>query len=56
LGGKKTGNLDILFCVIPVDELNRIIADNANQVFLFSVIDAVQVNGGFLLSGLFPTG
>jgi hypothetical protein len=40
--------------MIPVNEFDRIIADNLRKILLFSVVDTVQVNCGFLLSGLFP--
>ena len=40
--------------MIPVNEFDRIIVDDVNKVFLFPVIDTVQINWGFLLSGLFP--
>jgi hypothetical protein len=42
--------------MIPVNEFDGIIADDMNKIFLFLVIDTVQVNCGFLLSGLFPAG
>jgi hypothetical protein len=42
--------------MIPVNEFDRIIFDDMNKVFLFLVIDTVQINCGFLLSGLFPAG
>jgi hypothetical protein len=42
--------------MIPVNEFDRVIADDMNKVFLFPVIDSVQINCGFLLSGLFPAG
>jgi hypothetical protein len=50
LSGKKARDFDVLPFMIPVHELDRIIADDMNKVFLFSVIDTVQVNCGFLLS------
>jgi hypothetical protein len=56
LSGKKARYFDILFFMIPVNEFDRIIADDMNKVFLFSIIDTVQANCGFLLSGLFPAG
>ena len=56
LSGKKTRDFDILLFMIPVYELDRIIVHDMNKVFLFSVIDTVQVNYGFLFSGLFPAG
>jgi hypothetical protein len=37
--------------MIPVYEFDRIIVDDMNKVFLFPVIDIVQINCGFLLSG-----
>jgi len=42
--------------MIPVNEFDRIIVDDMNKVFLFPVIDTVQINCDFLLSGLFPAG
>ena len=42
--------------MIPVNEFDRIIADDLRKVLLFSVVDTVQINCGFLLSGLFPAG
>jgi hypothetical protein len=42
--------------MIPVNEFDRIIVDDMNKVFLFPVIDAIQINCGFLLSGLFLQG
>jgi hypothetical protein len=56
LSGKKARYFDIPPFMIPVNEFDRIIADDVNKVFLFSVIDTVQANCGFLLSGLFLQG
>lgn len=38
---KKTGDLDILFFIIPVDELNGIIADEMNKIFPFFAVNIV---------------
>jgi hypothetical protein len=56
LSGKKARDFDVLLIMIPVNEFDRVIADDMNKVFLFPVIDSVQINCGFLLSGLFPAG
>jgi hypothetical protein len=56
LSGKKARDFYVLFFVIPVNEFDGIIVDDMNKVFLFPVIDTIQINCGFLLSGLFLQG
>jgi hypothetical protein len=56
LSSKKTGDFDVLSFMVPVNKLDRVVGGNVKKVFLFPVINALQVNYGFLLLGFFPAG
>ena len=52
LCGKKTGYLDILFFIIPMNELNGVFSDEMNKTLPLFAVNIVQFNGCFLLLGL----
>jgi hypothetical protein len=53
LRGKKARDFYVLFFMVPVNEFDRIIVYDMNKVFLFPVIDTVQINRGSFFQGFF---